>query len=70
MAGNQYADLERLLPPRHETMVPDDAQDCTLDPFDPHASTTGHTHRREAYDSDDDDGSGMASASRVQCASH
>ncbi|KAK6186104.1 hypothetical protein SNE40_008205 [Patella caerulea] len=56
--------LEKLLPPRQESIIPDGAEECTLTDFDPSAS--GRRRGNEAYDSDDENPGGQ----RVQCASH
>ncbi|CAL1533079.1 unnamed protein product [Lymnaea stagnalis] len=60
--------LETVLPPRQEIIIPDSAEECTLQNFD---SSQDHVHHRgshpgEAYDSDDEHPGGQ----RVQCASH
>lgn len=61
--ANKLADLENCLPKREEVIIPDGAEEHTLEEYDPRAQN----HRRgEAYD-DDDEGMG---GQRVQCASH
>ena len=57
--------LEKLLPPRQEVIVSDQAADCVLQRFDPEQQRA--QQRREAYDSDDEGG---MHGQRVQCASH
>ncbi|CAH1790142.1 unnamed protein product [Owenia fusiformis] len=56
--------LEKVLPPRVDPMIPDDAEECNLEEYDPH-SNYNH-HGGHAYDSDDEEAGGQ----RVQCASH
>uniref|UniRef100_A0A0B7AVQ7 J domain-containing protein n=1 Tax=Arion vulgaris TaxID=1028688 RepID=A0A0B7AVQ7_9EUPU len=60
--------LESILPPRQEVIVPDGAEECQLQDFDPTRDNIDHRrgHGMEAYDSDDDHQGGQ----RVQCASH
>lgn len=63
----KISQLEKLLPARQEVIVPDQAEDCVLQRFDPvEAEQERARQRREAYDSGDDDVHGQ----RVQCASH
>jgi len=59
--------LEKVLPSRTEVLVPDGAEECSLQDFDP-SSHSRHSHGRgtEAYDSDDE---GHPGGQRVQCAS-
>lgn len=57
--------LENCLPPRTETMIPDQAEECTLADFDPDEEVRGQ-HHKNAYDEDDDDMHGQ----KVQCATH
>jgi len=61
--------LEKVLPPREELMVPDNAEECVLMDFDPasHSRHGGGGRGMEAYDSDED---GHPGGQRVQCASH
>ncbi|KAL4216814.1 DnaJ (Hsp40) [Mactra antiquata] len=60
---SKIPELEKCLPKRQEVIIPDDAEEHTLEDFDPRTQN----HRRgEAYD-DDDEGMG---GQRVQCASH
>jgi DnaJ family protein A protein 1 len=61
---DQIALLEKLLPPRTEVIIPDEAEECTLIKYDPKMEQ--RNRRPEAYDSDDDGMDGR----RVQCASH
>lgn len=57
--------LEQVLPPRPEIMIPDQAEEVTLVPFDPEPES--RRSHRNAYDEDDDmHGAGQ----RVQCASN
>jgi DnaJ homolog subfamily A member 1 len=56
--------LEKLLPPRVEMIIPDDAEDVALVPFNPEAEKR---RAQEAHDSDDDD---RQQGQRVQCATH
>ncbi|XP_050497640.1 dnaJ homolog subfamily A member 1 [Diabrotica virgifera virgifera] len=59
-------DLERVLPPREESMISDHAEEVTLVDFDPEAEARRRSHRN-AYDEDDDmHGQGQ----RVQCATN
>lgn len=61
---NKIGELEKCLPKRQELIIPDDAEEHTLEDYDPQS----HNHRRgEAYDEDDEGGMG---GQRVQCASH
>ena len=58
----KLTELESCLPKRQEVIIPDGAEEHTLEDYDPRAS-----HRRgEAYDEDDEGMGGQ----RVQCASH
>ena len=58
--------IENLLPPRQEVIIPDGAEECTLHKFDPRQDGYSRQRRGEAYDSDEEDMHGP----RVQCASH
>ncbi|KAK0055780.1 dnaJ subfamily A member 1 [Biomphalaria pfeifferi] len=58
--------LEAVLPPRQEVIVPDGAEECTLEDFDPNQEQRHRSQGMEAYDSDDEHSGGQ----RVQCASH
>lgn len=58
--------LEKLLPPREEPIIPDGAEECTLNDFDAQMDSENSRRRAEAYD-DDEEGQG---GQRVQCASH
>lgn len=60
--------LESVLPSREEVMIPDGAEECSLQDFDPstHARHGYNRGGQEAYDSDDDQHAG---GQRVQCAS-
>lgn len=62
---NKIPDLEKILPAREEIIIPDTAEEHTLEDFDP--SDRNYRRRGEAYDSDDESGMG---GQRVQCASH
>lgn len=57
--------LEKLLPPRQEVIVPDNAEECTLTDYDPSDSSRRSRSMGEVYDEDDHPGMGQ----RVQCAS-
>lgn len=63
----KIAQLEELLPPREEIMIPDDAEEAVLQRFDPEMERERAHQRREAYDSEDE---GPAHGQRVQCATH
>ncbi|KAL8591856.1 mitochondrial protein import protein MAS5 [Nucella lapillus] len=58
--------LEACLPPREEEILPDDAENVTMEIYDPEADRANRQGRAEAYDSDDEQMGGQ----RVQCASH
>ena len=58
-------ELEKILPPRQEIIVPDNAEEHQLEDFD--ENEQNYRRRGEAYDSDDEGGMG---GQRVQCASH
>ncbi len=59
--------LEAILPPRQEIMIPDGAEECTLQRFEGQSNSRGNFGGyREAYRDDDDEEGGP----RVQCASH
>ncbi|ELU11520.1 hypothetical protein CAPTEDRAFT_102315 [Capitella teleta] len=60
----QISQLEALLPERKESIIPDDAEECTLVKYDPKMEQS--RRRAEAYDSDEEGMDGR----RVQCASH
>ena len=62
---NKLAELEKLLPPRLECIIPDNAEECILQKFDP--NTEKSRQRAEAYDSDEE---GQGGPQRVQCAQH
>jgi len=57
----KISQLEKLLPAKQEMIVPDNAEDCLLQRFDP------SQRRMESQDSDDEGG---IPGQRVQCASH
>jgi len=60
--------LEKVLPAREEVIVPDGAEECNLQDYDPSTHSRGNSRvHHEAYDSDDEGGHG---GQRVQCASH
>ena len=63
----KIGDLESALPPREEIIVPDDAEERTLEEYDPYENGNNRRRGREVYDEDDDDG---PHGQRVQCASH
>ncbi|XP_034934732.1 dnaJ homolog subfamily A member 1 [Chelonus insularis] len=54
--------LENLLPAREQTIIPDGAEEVTLEDFDPMLEAQQQRERGEAYDED--------KGSRVQCATH
>lgn len=58
------AELEELLPPRQEVVIPEGSEECLMEKYDP--SQDNNRGRRDAYESDEDDQHGP----RVQCASH
>lgn len=58
--------LENALPPRVEIMIPDQAEECVLLPFDPEQEARKR-HHRNAYDEDDEMG---GPGQRVQCATN
>lgn len=57
--------LENCLPPRTEIMIPDQAEECLLEPFDPEEEAR-RRHQKNVYDEDDDHGHGQ----KVQCATN
>lgn len=58
--------LENCLPPRKEVMVPDNAEECILEDFDPEDANR-RRHQKNAYEEDDEmHGPGQ----RVQCATN
>ena len=61
----KLVELEKLLPPRQELIIPDHAEECDLQKIDPNAEQT--RRRVEAYDSDDES---QMHGQRVQCATH
>ena len=69
MPVSKIGQPEKLLPKREEVIVPDEAADCVLQRYDPDSQEEMERarQRREAYDSDDDEG---MHGQRVQCASH
>jgi len=69
ISHDQIAQLEKLLPPRVEAMIPDSAEECNLQRCDPDAQEgSSGRRRRAAYEEEDDDDDGMQ-GQRVQCAS-
>lgn len=62
---NKIPELEKILPPRQEIIIPDTAEEHLLEDFDP--NERNYRRRGEAYDSDEEGGIG---GQRVQCASH
>ena len=62
----QLPKLESYLPPREETIIPDDAEECVLQQVDPNDENQKQ-QRRKAYDSDDENG---RQGQSVQCATH
>jgi len=67
LPASKLIELEKLLPPRNEIMIPDDAEEAILQRFDPTSAKEQTRKRPEAYDSDEEDRSGQHQ--RVQCAS-
>ena len=68
MPTDKLPSLEKLLPPRTEAIIPDDAEEHELEEFDPRQRN--HHGRREAYnDDDDEEGHFGPGGQRVQCAS-
>ena len=63
LAPDKIKKLEKVLPPRTELMIPDGAEECDLQEYDPHQN---QRRRGDIYDEDDEEGNGP----RVQCASH
>jgi len=65
----KLAELEEFLPKRNRPEMPDGADECTMQRFDP-STETGHQRRAggEAYESDDEDAMN-GRGQRVQCAS-
>ncbi|XP_030753959.1 dnaJ homolog subfamily A member 1 [Sitophilus oryzae] len=58
--------LENCLPPREEIMVPDNAEECILEDFDPEQEAR-RRHHKNAYDEDEEmQGHGQ----RLQCATN
>ncbi|ESN92603.1 hypothetical protein HELRODRAFT_95902 [Helobdella robusta] len=69
ITGEKLVELEKLLPHRVESIIPDHAEECVLHKFDPATNRAGMNGRQgEAYDSDDES-SGHHGGQRVQCAS-
>ncbi|XP_061190149.1 dnaJ homolog subfamily A member 4-like [Saccostrea echinata] len=66
MKIEKIPELEKILPPRKEPIIPDGAEEHDLTEFNPEEYE--HQRRREAYEDDDDDD--MHGGQRVQCASH
>jgi len=62
----KLSQLEKLLPARQDVQLPDVAENCELEKFDPAVEQERARQRREAYDSDDEGPHGQ----RVQCATH
>lgn len=67
LTADKIKKLEKLLPPRVEPIIPDDAEEHYLEDFDPQTDSTNSRRRQEAYDDDEDEGRG---GQRVQCATH
>ena len=59
--------LDNLLPPRKEVIIPDDAEEHDLEDYNPRDRR--RSRQRNAHDEDDDDEMGPG-GQRVQCASH
>lgn len=59
--------LENCLPPREEVMIPDTAEECILEDFDPEQEARRRHQNKNAYDEDDEmHGPGQ----KVQCATN
>lgn len=59
--------LENCLPPREEVMIPDTAEECILEDFDPEQEARRRHQHKNVYDEDDEmHGPGQ----RVQCATN
>ncbi|CAC5377316.1 DNAJA1 [Mytilus coruscus] len=63
----KLAQLDSLLPPRKEVIIPDDAEEHDLQDYNPRDRR--RSRQRNAHDEDDDDEMG-SQGQRVQCASH
>lgn len=63
----KLAQLDSLLPPRKEVIIPDDAEEHDLQDYNPRDRR--RSRQRNAHDEDDDDEMGPQ-GQRVQCASH
>lgn len=66
VSAAKLKELERLLPPRQELIIPDHAEECILQRYNPEANQQRH-RMGEAYDSDEE---GSMHGQRVQCATH
>ena len=66
ISPSKIPELEKILPPREEIIIPDTAEEHVLEDFDPNERSF-RGRGGEAYDSDDEGGMG---GQRVQCASH
>lgn len=64
LSADKITELEKYLPERQEVMIPDEAEECLLQKYDPRQDQ--YRGNRSVYDSDDEDQMGP----RVQCASH
>ena len=71
ISPQKLVELEKYLPPRQEAIIPDHAEECMLQKFDPSTDKIGSNgvRRGEAYDSDDEGSGSHGGAQRVQCAS-
>lgn len=64
---HKLVELENLLPPRQEYIIPDGAEECVMVNMDLNEGQQNGQRRGEAYESDDE-ASGPHGGSRVQCA--
>lgn len=66
IAPEVIPELENCLPPREEVMIPDSAEECLLEDFDPEQEARRRQQHKNAYD-EDDEMRGLG-GQRVQCA--
>lgn len=64
---HKLVELENLLPPRKEYIIPDGAEDCMMMKLDPNDRHQNGAYRGEAYESDEES-SGPHGGPGVQCA--
>ncbi|XP_050308397.1 dnaJ homolog subfamily A member 1 [Anthonomus grandis grandis] len=67
IAPELIPELENCLPPREEVMIPDGAEECVLEDFDPEQEARRRQHKN-AYDEDEEMHS--PGGQRVQCATN